>query len=158
MRYSIGVILVLVIFFVPQAFAEKAPDFTLSGTTGKVHLSALKGRVVYVDFWASWCVPCRKSFPWMNEIQSRFGAKGLTVVAINIDKGEGAAEAFLKDYPPIFKVAFNPSGDVAESYGVWTMPSSYLIDKKGNLRFIHKGFFDEGKDTIVTEIQELLVK
>jgi thiol-disulfide isomerase/thioredoxin len=155
-KYSF--ILFFFFLFTQTAYADKAPDFSLQGRTGKVSLSALKGRVVYVDFWASWCVPCRKSFPWMNEIETRFGPKGLTVVAINIDKSRAAVEGFLEDYPPIFKIAFDPSGEVAESYGVWTMPSSYLIDRKGNLRFSHKGFFDEGKDTIVTEIIELLAK
>ncbi len=150
--------LLVFLLLAPTAYAEKAPDFTLQGRTGKVRLSSLKGRVVYVDFWASWCVPCRKSFPWMNEIEKQFGPKGLTVIAINVDKGGGAADAFLKDYPPVFKIAFDPSGAVAESYGVWTMPSSYLIDKKGNLRYAHKGFFDEGKDAIVAEIVELLAK
>ncbi len=158
LKYGIGFILFLFLIFPHQAFAEKAPDFSLSGRTGPVRLSALKGRVVYVDFWASWCAPCRKSFPWMNEIESRFGPKGLTVVAINLDKGGGAAQAFLQDYPPVFKIAFDPSGEVAESYAVWTMPSSYLIDRKGNLRFTHKGFFNEGKEMIVTEILELLAK
>jgi thiol-disulfide isomerase/thioredoxin len=158
LRYPIGVIFALFIFFSTQAFAEKAPDFSLKGRSGQIRLSAFKGRVVYLDFWASWCVPCRKSFPWMNEIEKRFGPKGLTVVAINIDKGGASAEAFLEDYPPIFKVAFDASGKVAESYGVWTMPSSYLIDQNGNLRFSHKGFFDGAKESIVTEIQGLLAK
>ena len=162
MRYTIGLILGLILFlflfFPPLASAEKAPDFFLQGQTGQVRLSDLKGRVVYVDFWASWCVPCRKSFPWMNQMETRFGPKGLTVVAINTDKSRGAVEGFLSDYPPVFKIAFDPSGEVAESYGVWTMPSSYLIDRKGNMRFVHKGFFDEGKKTIETEILDLLAK
>jgi len=158
MRYGIGFILLIFLLLPHTATAEKAPNFALEGRAGQVRLSAFKGRVVYVDFWASWCVPCRKSFPWMNEIEKRFGPKGLTVVAINIDRSRDAVDGFLEDYPPIFKIAFDPSGEVAEAYRVWTMPSSYLIDRKGNLRYTHKGFFDEDKERIVTEIQELLAK
>lgn len=157
MRYRLGLILFLALIFSATAYAEKAPDFSLKGTVGTVRLNAFKGRVVYVDFWASWCIPCRKSFPWMNELETRFGAKGLTIIAINVDKTEGPPAAFLKDYPPLFKVAFDPSGEVAESYQVWTMPSSYLIDRKGMVRFTHRGFFDESRPTILKEIEELLL-
>jgi thiol-disulfide isomerase/thioredoxin len=137
---------------------EIAPTFTLTGNTGPVNLAAYRGKVVYVDFWASWCAPCRKSFPWMNDLQRRYGARGLAIVAINVDKKEDVARAFLADYPAQFMIAFDPTGMVAEAYRVWTMPSSYLIDRKGTLRSTHRGFFDANKLQIEEEIRQLLAE
>ncbi len=140
------------------ARAEEAPSFSLSGNVGPVSLAAYRGKVVYVDFWASWCAPCRKSFPWMNDLQRRYGPRGLTIVAINVDKKQEAAQAFLADYSPQFTVAFDPTGMVAEAYRVWTMPSSYLIDRKGRLHSVHRGFFDADKLRIEEQIRQLLAE
>lgn len=146
-------------FFLSAASAEEAaPTFSLTGNAGPVDLAAYRGKVVYVDFWASWCAPCRKSFPWMNDLQRRYGARGLTIIAINVDKKQEAAQAFLADYPAQFTIAFDPTGMVAEAYRVWTMPSSYLIDRKGMLRSTHRGFFDASKNRIEEEIRQLLAE
>jgi cytochrome c biogenesis protein CcmG/thiol:disulfide interchange protein DsbE len=140
------------------AQSEEAPSFSLPGNAGPVSLAAHRGKVVYVDFWASWCGPCRKSFPWMNSLQQRYGAQGLVIVAINVDKKKEAAEAFLADFPPQFTIAFDPTGMTAESYRVWTMPSSYLIDRKGTLHSTHRGFFDADKGRIEGQIKQLLTQ
>lgn len=94
----------------------------------------------------------------MNELQRRYGKQGLTVIAINVDKKQEAAHAFLADYPAQFTVAFDPTGMVAEAYRVWTMPSSYLIDQKGQLHSTHRGFFDADKLRIEETIKQLLAK
>ncbi len=94
----------------------------------------------------------------MNDLQRRYGARGLTIIAINVDKKQEAAHAFLADYPAQFTIAFDPTGMVAEAYRVWTMPSSYLIDRKGMLRSTHRGFFDAGKNRIEEEIRQLLAE
>lgn len=156
---SLTAALMFILFFLlPVARAEEAPPFSLPGDAGPVSLAANRGKVVYVDFWASWCVPCRKSFPWMNELHRRYGARGLIIIAISVDKKQEAAQAFLADYPPEFTIAFDPKGTVAEAYRVWTMPSSYLIDRKGAVHSIHRGFFDADKRRIEEEIERLLTE
>src|SRR2546430_2490155 len=85
-----------------------APKFTLEGRNGAVALDSLRGKLVYVDFWASWCAPCRRSFPWMAGLQQNYGGQGLVVVAINVDKQREAAQAFLDRNPSSFLVAFDP--------------------------------------------------
>ena len=123
--------------------AETAPNFELPTNKGTLTLADLKGKVVYLDFWASWCPPCRKSFPWMNEMERRYSRQGLTVIAINLDKDHDLAAKFLNDVPADFTVAYDPQGTVAESYHVPGMPSSFIIDRNGRIQTIHIGFRDE---------------
>lgn len=121
--------------------ASPAPDFTLPLDGQPVQLSELKGLVVYVDFWASWCKPCRKSFPWMNQISQQYADQGLVVVAVNLDADADLAASFLQKVPADFPITYDPQGELAEKYQIIGMPSSYFIDKKGEIRFTHKGFF-----------------
>jgi thiol-disulfide isomerase/thioredoxin len=100
----------------------------------------LRGRVVYVDFWASWCVPCRASFPWLAKLNERYAARGLTIVAIDLDKDRAAADAFLAKYAAPFKVAFDAPGKTAEAFGVEAMPTSFLIGRDGRVLERHAGF------------------
>lgn len=124
---------------------QPAPPFTLPGTSGQVSLSALKGKVVYVDFWASWCGPCKQSFPWMNDMQAKYGAQGLTIVGINVDKKRTDAEGFLAGTPAKFTVAFDEQGTTPTAYKVKGMPSSYLVGRDGKVIAMHTGFRpDEG--------------
>lgn len=103
-------------------------------------LSQYRGKVVLVDFWASWCVPCRRSFPWMNEMQEKYAASGLVIIAVNMDAEAGEAEAFLDEYPANFKILNDPDGNIARSYDVIAMPSSYVIGRDGSLIQTHLGF------------------
>ncbi len=125
----------------PRAEARQpAPAFVLPARTGTVALDSLRGKVVLVDFWASWCGPCRSSFPWMAAMSERYGAKGLTIVAINLDKDRSLADAFLEKFPAPFTVAFDPSGRTAEAFGVAAMPTSFLVDRSGAVVYAHAGF------------------
>ena len=117
-----------------------APGFSLAAVHGTAVLDSLRGKVVWVDFWASWCEPCRKSFPWMKSLVGRYGPKGFTVVAINLDKRRDDAEAFLDRYETPFTVAFDPSGKTAEAYEVKAMPTSFLVDRTGSIVYAHPGF------------------
>ena len=132
--------------------AEAAPNFELPTNKGTLTLADLKGKVVYLDFWASWCPPCRKSFPWMNEMERRYSRQGLTVIAVNLDKDHDLAAKFLNEVPANFTVAYDPQGTVAESYHVPGMPSSFIIDRNGRIQTIHVGFREE--DT--TDLEETL--
>lgn len=140
----------------PAANLTPAPDFTLQGRDGVVELQQYRGRVVYLDFWASWCSPCRKSFPWMNALQKRYADDGLVVLAINLDDDTAAARRFLQRYPAKFPVAFDPRGKVAERYELKGMPASYLIDRQGNLVSSHTGFREDDADRLETRIKALL--
>ena len=117
-----------------------APRFNLPGRAGAVALDSLRGKLVLVDFWASWCGPCQKSFPWMTEMYQRYASRGFTVVAINLDKDRGLAEEFLEKRQVPFLVAFDPSGKTAKEYRVWGMPTSYLVGPKGEILSAHMGF------------------
>ncbi|TAG04158.1 MAG: TlpA family protein disulfide reductase [Burkholderiales bacterium] len=119
---------------------ELAPSVRLNTAKGEVPLASLKGRVVYVDFWASWCAPCKASFPWMNTMATRFQDKGLEIVAINVDTARPAAERFLAQVPAKFTIAFEPTGTVAKQFAVTAMPMSYLLDAEGRVIYIHSGF------------------
>lgn len=140
------------------AQAMKAKSFNLAGVQSTVNLNNYRGRVVYLDFWASWCTPCRKSFPWMNAMQEQYGKYGFEVVAINLDEDRELAIQFLKQTPAKFTVAFDPSGKTAESYSVDVMPSSFLIDRKGELVAIHKGFRKVDSAKLENEIRQLLAR
>ncbi|WP_413490343.1 TlpA disulfide reductase family protein [Shewanella baltica] len=121
-----------------------------------VSLSEFKGKVVYVDFWASWCGPCRKSFPWMNEIQKKYQDQGLAVVAINLDTDNELAQEFLKQVPANFSVRFNPEGDVARSFDLLGMPSSFMFNRQGQLVQHHVGFYADKAAEYEQELVSLL--
>lgn len=141
---------------VATAVVAKAPNITLPSLTGEFELGQLKGKVVYLDFWASWCEPCKKSFPWMNEMKAMYKKQGLEVVAVNLDKDRKLADAFLKAMDVNFIVAFDQSGDIASRYKILGMPSSYLVGRDGNLYASHIGFRQKDKEKMEAAIQELL--
>jgi thiol-disulfide isomerase/thioredoxin len=136
---------------------EGAPAFSLATSRGDtVTLDKLRGQVVYVDFWASWCGPCKRSFPWMNELAQRYGDKGFTIVAVNVDKKREDAERFLAQVPAQFTVVYDAAGATPAAYAAKAMPSSYLIDRSGKVVMIEQGFRDEQKAAVETRIRDLL--
>lgn len=149
LRYSCAA-LVLLTLGVHSAAAFPAGD------TDPLNLAAFRGKVVYVDFWASWCASCRKSFPWMNHLQQQFGAEGLVVIAVNVDHDRMDADQFLSQYAPAFQVSFDPKGAVAERFQVVGMPASFLIDRSGRLALRHDGFRSADRDRLEQQIQSLL--
>lgn len=123
-----------------------------------VDLDALRGRVVYLDFWASWCAPCRQSFPWMEEMRKAHQADGLTVIAVNVDHDRADADRFLKQLHPGFDVRFDPEGTLAQRFKVSGMPTSLIIDRHGAVRFTHVGFWPAQGAVAAQEIRELLTE
>ncbi len=119
-------------------------------------ISRLKGKAAYVDFWASWCGPCAASFPFMNELDKELKGQGLEIVAVNLDEEPEDAKDFLKKYPAHFTVASDPEGKCPALFDVKAMPTSFLIDRHGNIRHVHMGFRDSDKAEIRKQIHALL--
>lgn len=153
-------ILFFFISFTPLSlsFAQEvtAPDFAISVDKLPEKLSDLTGQVVYLDFWASWCKPCRKSFPWMNIMQQKYGPQGLQIIAVNLDSDPALAKVFLDKVQADIPILYDPQGKIANDYKIIGMPSSYLIDRKGQLRTSHKGFFSKKESLYEQEILILL--
>ena len=151
------VFLLLTFLFNPAALAaSKAPVFELPSDSGSFSLEQHRDKVVYVDFWASWCVPCKHSFPWLNQMQERYADEGLKVIAINLDKNKAHAKKFLEMVPAEFDIAYDPEGEVADLYSLKVMPSSYIIDREGNLIHAHKGFKSSDGTRMEDMIRDLL--
>lgn len=112
---------------------------TLDGKPALV-LQELKGKVVYMDFWASWCPPCVKSFPFLNQLEHDMKEQGLHVIGVNLDEKVKDAEEFLTKHPAHFSIVADPARTCAKVLEVMAMPTSYIIDKKGNIRHVHQGF------------------
>ncbi len=123
-----------------NAPAAPACKLSLTDEPTVTALAQYRGQVVYVDFWASWCGPCRQSFPFMNQLQTEFGKQGLTVLAVNLDEEGSDAQSFLASHPAQFKVAGGANQECAAAFQVEAMPSSYLVDRAGKVRYIHHGF------------------
>lgn len=125
----------------------------------KFDLNQYKNKVVYLDFWASWCGPCRKSFPWINEIQEKYKDKGLVVIGVNLDTDMAQAKEFLKSVPANFRLFSDPDGKLAEKYKLIGMPSSFVLDGKGKVRHRHVGFkksnIEDYEKSIVSLLKEL---
>ncbi len=136
----------------------RAPDFSLATLDGgKTSLSSHRGQVVVVDFWAQWCEPCKKELPELQKLATRYAGKNVTILAINIDKERGNAERLVRQLGLTLPVLFDPSGSVAGAYDLPKMPSSFVVDKKGVVRYVHGGF-DGSEDVkrFETEINQLL--
>jgi thiol-disulfide isomerase/thioredoxin len=119
-------------------------------------LDDYRGRVVYLDFWASWCNPCRKAFPWMDALHKQYADRGLAVVAVNLDRDRKSAEAFLAENPASFRVVYDPEGSLATEYQLEGLPSSFLIDRLGAVRDRHVGFRKEDSERMRAEVLALL--
>lgn len=143
--------LCFVCFFSKQSLAGEVSDF-------KNLLNQHKGQVIYVDFWASWCVPCRKSFPWMNNMQKKYQDQGFKVITVNVDADKINATNFLSLYPANFEVFYDPKGKIATEFKLPGMPSSFVINRAGKIVSGHVGFNDDKKIQYEKEITQLLVE
>lgn len=139
---------------------EKAPSIVLNDLKGRaVTLESLKGKVVFVDFWASWCGPCKQEFPEINRFISKQTGKDVVVLAVNIDKQRSRAEEFLAKIPDISDriiVVLDPDSKVVASYNARMMPTSFIIDKSGVVRYIHFGYNESDPASWASEIDALL--
>jgi peroxiredoxin len=141
-----------------ELVGNPAPDFTLQTVNGKGKFSLKEnaGKVVLVDFWATWCEPCKKSFPKLQDLNTKYKSQGLVIIGVSQDdENEGLAE-FAKTYGAEFPVGWDDGKKIAEKYNPKSMPSSFLIDKNGVVRQAHLGYHDGDEEEIEKEIKSLL--
>ncbi len=140
-----------------------APDFSVApvaGSRSPVSLKQLHGKVVLVDFWGTFCTPCKSSFPKLQALNAKYAGSGLQIVGISEDEAEdkGKIPAFASTYGARFAIAWDEDRSISQRYQPETMPSSFLIDKKGIVRFTHVGYRDGDEVQIEKEIQDLLAR
>lgn len=137
--------------------APDCPSIFINDTE-QIKLSDFRGKVLLIDFWATWCPPCLKSMPFFNSLHNQLQPQGLEIVAINVDEDTQLARQFLKKYPVDYKMGFDPEGNCPSIYNVKAMPSSYLIDKAGKIYHIHLGYRDGDQEEIRQKITALLAE
>lgn len=141
------------LFFLTLLLQSPSPSFA---NPKNLDLSQYEGKVIYVDFWASWCGPCRKSFPWMNQLQSQYKDEEVVILAINVDSDPAEAQKFLQQNPAHFKVLYDPKGEIAEQFQVEAMPSTYLFNRDGVVKYLHRGFRKGDEEKLQSYINQLL--
>jgi thiol-disulfide isomerase/thioredoxin len=148
--------------FVLPAFAASssgpAPAFQLSGRGGKnIDLSQYRGQVVMINFWATWCGPCRQEMPLLEDIYKKYKPMGFTMLGVNVEPDSAAAEAWLSKQKPVsFPIAFDTESKVSKLYKVAGMPSTVFVDRKGNVRVMHKGYKPGDENFYLTQIRTML--
>jgi peroxiredoxin len=138
--------------------APVAPDFSLPARDGgEVRLSELKGQVVMINFWATWCGPCRQEMPLLQQIHAKYEPLGFTMLGVNVEPDSAAAQSWLKGMPVSFTILFDRQSAVSSSFGVEAMPSSVLIDREGRVRHVHRGY-KPGDEAVYADLVRSLVK
>lgn len=152
---AIGV-LVVMLPMASQA-ATPAPDFTLKSRSGEnVRLEDMRGQVVMLNFWASWCGPCRQEMPLMDDLYEQYKDLGFTILAVNVDENREEALRFLDKVPVSYPILYDPESRVSELYEVQAMPTTVMIDRSGNARYLHHGYQSGYEDDYERQIRELV--
>jgi peroxiredoxin len=134
-----------------------APDFTLNAQSGKpVELTQFKGQVVMLNFWASWCGPCRQEMPLLDSIYKKYGKLGFTMIGVNVEPDSKAANDWLKQTPVTFPILYDTDSKVSKLYGVSGMPSTVIVDRKGTVRMIHHGYKPGDEEEYLSSIRTLM--
>jgi peroxiredoxin len=136
---------------------QRAPDFALPTLSGsRLSLASLRGKVVIIDFWAQWCEPCKRELPQLDKLAKEFAGKNVVVLAVNLDKSKDNAQKLARELGLSLPVLLDPAGSVAATYDLPKMPTSFLVDKKGIVRFVHEGFEGSGDvDRFRSELNQL---
>jgi cytochrome c biogenesis protein CcmG/thiol:disulfide interchange protein DsbE len=145
MRAWLGALVVAQLSLLPWTEVPAAEPFDVGRYAGKV---------VVLDFWASWCTPCRRSFPWLNAMHEKYAGQGLVIVGVNLDIAQSDAAKFLEEYPAEFAIVYDENKALARQYEVVAMPSSYIIDRDGQVAARHMGFKVKQQD----DYEALIVK
>lgn len=141
----------------PLAAGAPAPTFQLGSADGKaVDLAGLKGKVVMINFWASWCGPCRKEMPILEQLNRQYRNKGLTLIGVNVEPDSQAAMDWLKATPVSFPILFDTESKVSKLYQVAGMPNTVILDRKGTVRYIHRGYQAGAENEYLDQIRQLI--
>ncbi len=152
---SLATVLLLSVF--AHAASTPAPDFTLKSSTGvNVRLAEQHGQVVMLNFWASWCGPCRQEMPLLDGIAKKYGKMGFVLYGINVEQDNTDAKKMLKELGVVFPILFDTESKLSSLYSVEAMPTSVMIDKKGQIRYIDKGYKTGDEDKYRAQIMELI--
>jgi peroxiredoxin len=139
------------------AGASPAPEFSLPSRDGdSVSLQELKGQVVMLNFWASWCGPCRQEMPLLDQMHRRYSSLGFTLLGVNVEASTQDAERWLAQTPVSFPVLFDANNEVSRLYDVNAMPSTVFIDRQGNVRYLHRGYKPGDESEYLNQIRTLL--
>jgi peroxiredoxin len=156
-RTLLAVLLAGALSCVQAATPQPAPDFTLKSLGGEnIKLSELRGQVVLINFWASWCGPCRQEMPLLDDLYQRYQKLGFTILGVNVEQDGAPAQALLKEHPVHFPVLFDPQSIVSKLYNLDAMPSTVLVDRNGNVRYLHLGYKPGYEQTYQQQASELL--
>jgi thiol-disulfide isomerase/thioredoxin len=141
----------------PLAAGAPAPTFQLGSSDGKaVDLAGLKGKVVMINFWASWCGPCRKEMPILEQLNKQYRNKGLALIGVNVEPDSKAAMDWLKATPVSFPILFDTESRVSKLYQVAGMPNTVILDRKGTVRYIHRGYQAGAENEYLDQIRQLI--
>jgi peroxiredoxin len=136
---------------------KKAPDFTLKSiSNSNLKLSEQAGNVVLLNFWASWCAPCRKEMPLLNDLHNKYKSLGFTVIGVNVEQETNLAKSFISRYPVDFPVLLDDSNKASKLYDVSAMPTTVIIDRNGIVRHLHKGYKDGDEKVYQKLVKKLL--
>jgi thiol-disulfide isomerase/thioredoxin len=153
--------LIVLLFLTHSAYADNikgpAPDFTLKSRSGEnVKLSELRGEVVMINFWASWCAPCRQEMPLLETLYKKYSDLGFTLLAVNVEEDSSKADSLLRDIPVTFPVLYDNTNKVTKLYKVVAMPSTIIIDRDGNMRYLHRGYLPGYEEEYKKQVSELI--
>lgn len=138
---------------------EAAPDFTLKSLKGSnLKLSEFRGDVVMINFWATWCGPCRQEMPILNDLYLKYRDNGFTLLGVNVEKNTSKAANMIRDLKVVFPVLFDTENEVSKLYKVEAMPSTILVDRDGNMRYLHRGYVSGTEDEYVRQVRELMAE
>jgi peroxiredoxin len=138
---------------------KEAPDFTLKSMKGSnLKLSEFRGDVVLINFWASWCGPCRQEMPILNDLYLKYRDQGFTLLGINVEKNPTKAANMIRDVRVVYPVLFDNQSKVSKQYNVDDMPTTILVDRDGNMRYLHGGYKPGAEDEYVRQVRELMAE
>ncbi|MES9972805.1 TlpA family protein disulfide reductase [Candidatus Thiodiazotropha sp. LNASS1] len=152
-----GLLLLACGYAVAAKQPSMAPDFTLKSREGvNIKLSELRGQVVMVNFWASWCGPCRQEMPLLQQLFDRYQSLGFSLLGVNVDEDRAAADKMLSDVPVSFPILYDDRSKVSKQYQVKAMPSTFMVDRDGRIRYLHKGYKPGYEEEYQQQIRQLL--